>query len=162
MHNKKAVSWLVLFKTIQNNIEKHKKKENVWRRERNSWTRTVWFGSATKSDIKRLQQTVRTAERNICAPLPNLQDFYISRVRERAKKITLDPTHPAHSLFELLPSGQQEPTTRTARHKNSFLTRAIFSLNNCKTFITIHCPSLLTHLYRENQKLFICELHTCK
>ncbi len=78
-----------------------------WTRERNSWTRTVWFGSATQSDIKRLQQTVRTAERNICAPLPNLQYFYISRVRKRAKKITLDPTHPAHSLFELLPSGQR-------------------------------------------------------
>ncbi len=114
-----------------------------WTRERSSWTRTIWFGSATKSDIKRLQQTVRTAERNICAPLPNLQDFYISRVRKRANKITLDPTNPAHSLFELLPSGQRyrEPTTRTARHKNNFLTQAIFSLNNCKTFITIHCPS---------------------
>ncbi len=119
------------------------RKRTGWTRERSSWTRTVWFGSATKSDIKRLQQTVRTAERNICAPLPNLQDFYISRVRKRAKKITLDPTHHAQSLFELLPSGQRyrEPTTRTARHKNSFLTQAIFSLNNCKTFITIHCPS---------------------
>ncbi len=31
---------------------------------------TVWFGSATKSDIKRLQQTVRTAERIIGAPQP--------------------------------------------------------------------------------------------
>ncbi len=31
---------------------------------------TVWFGSATKSDIRRLQRTVRTAERIIGAPLP--------------------------------------------------------------------------------------------
>ncbi len=37
MHNKKALSGLVLFKTIENNTEKHKKKEHVWRRE--SWTR---------------------------------------------------------------------------------------------------------------------------
>ncbi len=35
MHNKKALSGLVLFKTIQNNTEKHKIKENVCRR--NSW-----------------------------------------------------------------------------------------------------------------------------
>ncbi len=35
MHNKKALSGLVLFKTVQNNPEKHEKKENVWRRE--SW-----------------------------------------------------------------------------------------------------------------------------
>ncbi len=33
---------------------------------------TVWFDSATKSDIKRLQWRVRTAERIIGAPLPNL------------------------------------------------------------------------------------------
>ncbi|KAK3524222.1 hypothetical protein QTP70_023587, partial [Hemibagrus guttatus] len=31
---------------------------------------TVWFGSATKSDIRTLQRTVRTAERIIGAPLP--------------------------------------------------------------------------------------------
>ncbi|KAK3513874.1 hypothetical protein QTP70_032885, partial [Hemibagrus guttatus] len=40
---------------------------------------TVWFGSATKSDIRRLQRTVRTAERIIGAPLPTLQELYTSR-----------------------------------------------------------------------------------
>ncbi|KAI5625896.1 gastrula zinc finger protein XlCGF28.1-like [Silurus asotus] len=65
---------------------------------------TVSFGSAIKSYIKRLQWTVRTAERIIVSPLPNLQDLHSSRVEKRAKKITLDPTHPAHSLFKLLPS----------------------------------------------------------
>ncbi len=93
----------------------------------------VWFGPAKKSDIKRLQQTVRTAERIIGAPLPNLQDLYISRARKGAKKITLDPTHPVHSLFQLLPSGRcytehrppEQPGTRTV-----FFLQAIFSLNN--------------------------------
>ncbi|KAK3575492.1 hypothetical protein QTP86_027949, partial [Hemibagrus guttatus] len=42
-------------------------------------TITVWFGSATKSDIRRLQRTVRTAERIIGAPLPTLQELYTSR-----------------------------------------------------------------------------------
>ncbi|KAL0195514.1 hypothetical protein M9458_009086, partial [Cirrhinus mrigala] len=40
---------------------------------------TVWFGSATKSDTRRLQRTVRTAERIIGAPLPTLEELYISR-----------------------------------------------------------------------------------
>ncbi len=62
---------------------------------------TVWFGSATKTDIRRLQRTVRTAERIIGAPLPSLQELYTSRVRNRAKKVTLDPSHPAHSHFVL-------------------------------------------------------------
>ncbi|CAM4735488.1 unnamed protein product [Leuciscus chuanchicus] len=48
---------------------------------------TVWFGSATKSDIRRLQRTVRTAERIIGAPLPTLQDLYSSRVRKRAVSV---------------------------------------------------------------------------
>ncbi len=93
---------------------------------------TVWFGSATKTDIRRLQRTVRTAERIIGGPLPNLQDLYISRVRKRAKKVTLDPSHPAHSLFELLPSGRRyrSLSTKAARHKNSFFPQAISHLNN--------------------------------
>ncbi|KAK3553519.1 hypothetical protein QTP70_004199 [Hemibagrus guttatus] len=41
---------------------------------------TVWFGSATKSDIRRLQRTVRSAERIIGAPLPTLQELYTSRL----------------------------------------------------------------------------------
>ncbi len=78
---------------------------------------TVWFGSATKTDIRRLQRTVRTAERIIGASLPSLQEL-----RKRAKKVTLDPSHPAHSLFVLLPSGRRyrSLSTKIARHKNSF------------------------------------------
>ncbi|KAK3513271.1 hypothetical protein QTP70_009808 [Hemibagrus guttatus] len=88
---------------------------------------TVWFGSATKSDIRRLQRTVRTAERIIGAPLPTLQELYTSRVR-----ITLDPSYPGHLLFDLLPSGRRyrAATTRTARHKNSFFPQAIYLLNS--------------------------------
>ncbi|KAK2901605.1 hypothetical protein Q8A73_011351 [Channa argus] len=66
---------------------------------------SVWFSSATQSDLRRLRRVVRTAERIIGIALPSLQELYLSRVRKRAKKITLDPSHPAHSLFELLPSG---------------------------------------------------------
>ncbi len=93
---------------------------------------TVWFGSATKTDIRRLQRTVRTAERIIGAPLPSLQELYTSRVRKRAKKVTLDPSHPAHSLFVLLPSGRRyrSLSTKTVRHKNSFFPQAVSHLNN--------------------------------
>ncbi|KAK3529785.1 hypothetical protein QTP86_003201 [Hemibagrus guttatus] len=95
---------------------------------------TVWFGSATKSEIRRQQTTitVRTAERIIGAPLPTLQELYTSRVRKRALKITLDPSHPGHLLFDLLPSGRcyRAATTRTARHKNSFFPQAIYLLNS--------------------------------
>ncbi len=81
---------------------------------------TVWFSSAIKSDLRRLWRVVRTAERIIGTTLPTLQELYLSRVSKRAGKITLDPSHPAHSLFELLPSGRRYRalSTRTTRHRN--------------------------------------------
>ncbi len=60
---------------------------------------TVWFGSAIKSGIRRLQRTVRTSEHFISAPLPTLQELYTSRVRKGAQKIPLDPSHSSHPLF---------------------------------------------------------------
>ncbi len=50
---------------------------------------------------------------------------------QRAGKITLDPSHPAHSLFELLPSGRRYRalSTRTTRHRNSFFPQAIHLMN---------------------------------
>ncbi len=92
---------------------------------------TVWLSSATKSDLRRLQRVVRTAERIIGTTLPTLQELYLSRVSKRAGKITLDPLHPAHSLFELLPSGRRYRvlSTRTARHRNSFFPQAIHLMN---------------------------------
>uniref|UniRef100_A0A673LUN5 Reverse transcriptase domain-containing protein n=1 Tax=Sinocyclocheilus rhinocerous TaxID=307959 RepID=A0A673LUN5_9TELE len=92
---------------------------------------TVWFSSATKSDLRRLQRVVRTAERIIGTTLPSLQELYLSRVSKRAGKITLDPSHPAHSLFELLPSGRRYRalSTRMARHRNSFFPQAIHLMN---------------------------------
>ncbi len=55
---------------------------------------TVWFGSASKSDIRRLQRTVRTAERIIGVHLPSLQDLYYSRVKKRAGNIITRPLSP--------------------------------------------------------------------
>ncbi len=80
---------------------------------------TVWFSSATKSDLRRLRRVARTAERIIDTTLPTLQKLYSSRVRKRSGKIPLDPSHPAHSLFELLPSGRRYRalSTRTTRHR---------------------------------------------
>ncbi len=92
---------------------------------------TVWFSLATKSDLRRLRRVVQTAERIIGTTLPILQDLYLSRVRKRAGKITLDPSHPPHTLFELLPSGRcyRALSTRTTRHRNSFFPRAIHLMN---------------------------------
>ncbi len=80
---------------------------------------------------RRLRRVVRTAERIVGTTLPTLQELYLSRVSKRAGKITLDPSHPAHSLFDLLPSGRRYRalSTRTTRHRNSFFPQAIHLMN---------------------------------
>ncbi len=96
---------------------------------------TVWFSSATQSDHRRLQRVVRTAERIIGTTLPSFQELYSSRVRKRAGKITLDPSHLFLcfylTLFELLPSGRcyRALSTRTTRQRNSFFPQAIHLMN---------------------------------
>ncbi len=54
---------------------------------------TVWFSSATKSDLRRLRRVVWTAERITGTALPTLQELYSPRVSKRAGKIPLDPSH---------------------------------------------------------------------
>ncbi len=109
---------------------------------------TVWFSSATKSDLRRLRRVVRTAERFIGTILPTLQELYSSRLSKRAGKITLDPSHPAHSLFELLPSGRRYRalSTRMTRHRNSFFPQAIHLTHYLYTSTLIY-P---THILRVN------------
>ncbi len=79
---------------------------------------------------------------------PPQSPLYSSRVSKRVGKITLDPSHPAHSLFELLPSGRRYRalSTRTTRHKNSFFPQAIHLMNTWhKTWNTQHYYTLLIH-----------------
>ena len=92
---------------------------------------TVWFGSATKLDRLRLQRVVRTAEKIIGSPLPTLQDLVHDRIRKRAANIAADPSHPAHKLFTLLPSGRRYRAlpSRTNRLKDSFFPQAVRLLN---------------------------------
>ncbi len=81
---------------------------------------TVWFGSASKSDIRRLQRTVRTAERIIGVHLPSLQDLYYSRVKKRAGNIITDPSHPGHDLFALLLQADATDLCALEKHKTVF------------------------------------------
>ncbi len=122
---------------------------------------TAWFSSATKSALRRLQRVIRTAKRIIGTTLPTLQWLYLSRVSKRAGNITLDPSHLAHSIFELLPSGRcyRALSTRTTRHRNSFFPQAIHLMNTWhQTWNTQHYYTIIysphTHIF-----FFISNLH---
>ncbi len=92
---------------------------------------TVWFSSATKSDLRRLRRVVRTAERIIGTTLPTLQRTVLIQSEQKGWQNHSGPSHPAHSLFELLLSGRRYRalSTRTTRHRNSFFPQAIHLMN---------------------------------
>ncbi|KAK1794910.1 hypothetical protein P4O66_010108, partial [Electrophorus voltai] len=65
----------------------------------------VWGSSATKHYNHRLQHIIRSAEKTIGVKLLTLLDLLTSRIRRQVEKITADPSHHGHHLFQHLPSG---------------------------------------------------------
>ncbi len=86
---------------------------------------TVWYGNCSAADRKTLQRTVNTAAKIIGAPLPSILDIFLARCSRKTNSIVKDPTHPSHSLFQLLPSGRRyrRIRARSARLLNSFFPR---------------------------------------
>uniref|UniRef100_A0A672HXF0 Reverse transcriptase domain-containing protein n=1 Tax=Salarias fasciatus TaxID=181472 RepID=A0A672HXF0_SALFA len=93
---------------------------------------TVWYGACTVSCCKTLQRIVRAAEKIIGVSLPSLSSIYNTRLTRTATRIAGDPTHPAHSLFSLLPSARRLRSlrARTSRLKDSFFHQAVRKLNS--------------------------------
>ena len=88
---------------------------------------TVWFGSITVKEKVRLNRVVNTASKIIARSLPSLESLYQQRLLRRAGLISHDPSHPAHDLFEPLPSSCRcrSIKTRTSRFSNSFYPVAV-------------------------------------
>ncbi len=79
---------------------------------------TVWYGNCSAADRKTLQRTVNTAAKIIGAPLPSILDIFLARCSSKTNSIVKDPTHPSHSLFQLLPKTvpeHQSPLRQTAQ-----------------------------------------------
>ncbi len=132
---------------------------------------TIWFSSTTKSDLRRQRRVVRTAKRIIGTILPTLQELYLSRVSKRAGKITLT-SHPAHSLFKLLLSGQryrapERPDTETVSFpKQSISWTLDIKHGTHNTFIQLFIHHTLifffTYLYSFHSNLHMSDLtHNC-
>ncbi|KAK2188224.1 hypothetical protein NP493_139g01016 [Ridgeia piscesae] len=95
---------------------------------------TVWFGSITQKETLRLNRVVKTASRIIGRELPSLEILYQQRLLGKANLISQDSSHPAHDLFEPLPSSRRFRSikTRTNRFSASFFPLAIQTLSKQK------------------------------
>lgn len=96
-----------------------------------------WFSSCTKAEKQAIQRVVWTAGKIIGSPLPEISTVFTSRCLRRSRNIIRDQFHPAHRLFQLLPSGRRYRSlpARTSRMANSLYPQAIRLLNE-------HCPPL--------------------
>ena len=92
---------------------------------------TTWFGSTTQQNRDDLQRVVRSASKIIGCEVPPLQLLYDDRLIRKAKSILRDESHPAHSIFQPLPSGKRFRTlyAKTERCRNTFFHRAVKALS---------------------------------
>ncbi len=80
----------------------------------------------------RVRQKYARLENGVEAPrwiitLPSILDIFLARCSSKTNSIMKDPTHPSHSLFQLLPSGRRYRSirARSARLLNSFFPQAV-------------------------------------
>ena len=94
---------------------------------------TVWYGNTTVDDRRRLNRILRAASRVAGCNLPSLDSLYRDRVLKRATSILCDESHPAHDLFELMPSRARyrSITAISKRSFYSFYPTAVRTLNEC-------------------------------
>ncbi|KAF7652537.1 hypothetical protein LDENG_00095020 [Lucifuga dentata] len=104
---------------------------------------TVWYAGCSALERRALQRVINSAQKIVGCPLPSVEDISNSRCLCRAKTILKDSTHPAHHLFDLLPSGRhyRSFTARTTKLKNSFFPRAIRTKHQ-QTVISMQCSYL--------------------
>ncbi len=97
----------------------------------------AWYGSSSAADKKALQRVIKTAQNITKQQLPALDDIFASHCLQKIHNILKDSYHPAHKLFELLPSGKlyRSLKTHTSRFMNSFYPKVMTILN---TELKIH------------------------
>lgn len=90
------------------------------------------YTHVVRQQLSSWQRVLKNAENIINTHLPTLADIYASRCLRKALSIIKDSHHPAHELFELLPSGKRCRSIRaqTTRLMNSSYPKAISTLNS--------------------------------
>ncbi|KAK2177780.1 hypothetical protein NP493_578g00012 [Ridgeia piscesae] len=111
----------------------------------------VWFGSITVKEKLILNRVVKTAFRIIDRDIPSLESLCQQRLLGRATLISHDSFHPAHDLFDPLPSSRRFRSikTRTNRfrsnppppssHTSPVKTEVIFLSSVVHTYSTFQC-----------------------
>ncbi len=66
----------------------------------------MWYGNSSAVNKKALQRVLKAVQTINNKKLSSLKDIYTSHCLQKIRCILKDSTHPAHQLFECLPSGK--------------------------------------------------------
>ena len=90
----------------------------------------VWFGNSTVADIDRLNSVIKSAARIVGCQLSRMDEIYMKRLLNKAKRIVEDNSHPGTNYLELLPSGRRYRTFKgSSRFLKSMFPMMVKSLN---------------------------------
>ena len=91
----------------------------------------VWFSGCTSAEKEAIHRVVRATGKIIGVILPDMATVYTSRCMCQVKNILQDHLHPAHHLFQPMPSGRRYRSIRakTSRLANSLYPHAVRLLN---------------------------------
>ena len=111
---------------------------------------SVWFGAIASRDKDGLECILRQASRIAGCDFPSIASLYDTRLYHRAGKISVDSSHPASHLFELLPSGRcyRAIEAKTRRFRHSFFPEAIRVI---QPFSTLHTASVCCGIWSETE-----------
>ena len=90
---------------------------------------TVWYGSTTVDEKRKIARVIRTASQIIGIKLNSADEIYRQRTLARAHSITKDGSHPANALFQMMRRKYRSLPGRTKRSNRSFYNTAVRYLN---------------------------------
>ncbi len=73
---------------------------------------TVWYGNCKCCWPQDPPADSEHGCKDHRCPLPSILDIFLARCSSKTNSIVKDPTHPSHSLFQLLPSGRRYRSIR--------------------------------------------------
>ena len=88
----------------------------------------TFYGHLTFKQKNRLNKIVNIATKLINLKQKNLNDLYQQVIsKKKSRSIINDPTHPLHSCYEIMPSGERyrTPTFKRQLYNKSFIPSAV-------------------------------------
>ena len=91
-----------------------------------------WYGNSTVESKSKIARIIKKCSRLNINNIKPLLEIYKRAVVQRCNVIIKDPSHPLHSCYDMLPSGNRwrSVQSRTSRYRESYVPASIRLLNS--------------------------------